>query len=254
MKPNWNFLWQDYAESASLNPAQKYRRKQIARLLDLDEFTKEAAVLDAGSGQGDQIHDLNHRYPSAHFLGLDISESGIRVSREKAPAANFICMDLGQQMVPPPEFQNWATHVICSELLEHVENPIQVLRNLHPFLKPGCRIVVTVPGGPMSAFDIYIGHRRHYNRRQLKQLLEKAGFRNCQVMTSGFPFFNLYRLTVIGRGQRLIQDVSTQQKDGSLPRMVRFVMGIFSILFTLNAPRYLPGWQLIAVANFEARD
>ncbi len=31
------------------------------------------------------------------------------------------------------------------------------------YLAPGCRLVVTVPGGPRSAFDRHIGHRRHFS-------------------------------------------------------------------------------------------
>jgi hypothetical protein len=101
----------------------------------------------------------------------------------------------------------------------------------------------------MSAFDRHIGHQQHFDRGNLKALIEQAGFHNCRVMTSGFPFFNLYRLTVIARGRLLIQDVSSQQEGGSLPWVARLVMRLFGILFNLNAPNHLPGWQLVAVAR-----
>ena len=40
---------------------------------------------------------------------------------------------------------------------------------------PPAPLVVTVPGGPMSAFDHHIGHRRHYDIPDLTALLEGRG-------------------------------------------------------------------------------
>jgi hypothetical protein len=61
---------------------------------------------------------------------------------------------------------------------------------------------------------------------------------------AGFPFFNLYRLTVIARGRKLVEDAT----DGDMPVMARVAMRAFSWLFRMNAVRTLRGWQLIAVA------
>jgi len=33
-----------------------------------------------------------------------------------------------------------------------------------------------VPGGPMSAFDRHVGHRRHFSAAALRQLLVNSGF------------------------------------------------------------------------------
>jgi glycosyltransferase involved in cell wall biosynthesis len=46
-----------------------------------------------------------------------------------------------------------------------VDEPARLLRNARTFLAPGCHLVVTVPGGPRSASDLRIGHRRHYDPR-----------------------------------------------------------------------------------------
>ena len=92
---------------------------------------------------------------------------------------------------------------MCSEVLEHLDDPATLLGNALPNLAPGCRLVVTVPGGPRSAFDRHIGHRRHYNRRDLRRLLEGVGLRVDGVIAAGFPFHTLYRLAVILRGERL---------------------------------------------------
>jgi len=91
----------DYADAASLNPAQRLRRHVIRSLLALGES------------------------PARVLVG-------------------------------------WATDATCSEVLEHVDDPKRLMVRSRTLLAPGCRLVVTVPGGPMSCFARHIGHRRHF--------------------------------------------------------------------------------------------
>ena len=85
-------------------------------------------------------------------------------------------------------------------MLEHVESRGALIRNAAPYMAPGCSLVVTVPGGPMSAFDRHIGHRRHFSPSDLRDLLRGAGFEIEMGGGRAFPFFNIYRLVVILRG------------------------------------------------------
>ena len=90
------------------------------------------------------------------------------------------------------EFTNWATHAVCSEVLEHVDDPVAFLKRARDYLAPGARLIVTVPGGPMSAFDRHIGHRQHFDRLKIRSMLEQAGYSVERTYLAGFPFFNLY--------------------------------------------------------------
>jgi hypothetical protein len=112
-----------------------------------------------------------------------------------------------------------------------------------PFLEPGCRLVVTVPGGPMSAFDRSIGHRRHFTPDSLSQILRESGFRVESAQRAGFPFFNLYRLVVIARGRRLTRDIGRGSATAGT------AMSAFGHLFRLNVDRSPFGWQVVAVAT-----
>ena len=95
----------------------------------------------------------------------------------------------------------------------------------------------------MSAFDHYIGHRKHYTPAELAALLNRSGFSVQAVYGAGFPFFNLYRATIILRGKRLLQDIS-----GSPTLAARVGMAMFGTLFHFNLMRW--GWQTIAVATY----
>ena len=243
MSQDWDHLWTQYAASAEQNPAQAFRRLLVVRSLGL---TPGSRLLDIGSGQGDLAQGLSALMPGLEVAGLDISISGIAESSRKVPGGRFFQADLLKPIELSGALDGWATHAVCTELLEHVSEPERVLANTLPLLAPGSLLIVTVPSGPMSAFDKHIGHLRHYRAEELKALLESVGYQVDGIWRAGFPFFNLYRLTVILRGKKLIKDAAS---DRPLPWSARFVMKIFRFLFRFNAVRMGPGWQLVALAR-----
>jgi hypothetical protein len=129
-----------------------------------------------------------------------------------------------------------------------LNDPVLLLRHAAEYMAPGCKLVVTVPGGWRNAFDAHIGHRRHYTPADLAALLERAGFTIESLFGAGFPFFNLYRLLTTLRGRRLIRDVS-----GPPGWLVRAGGVVFGALFRLNL-MHLWGWQTLAVARLPSHD
>jgi SAM-dependent methyltransferase len=239
---DWESHWARYAEAASRNPAQQMRHELITRLLRRDR--SPARLIDIGSGQGDLLLRLSAAFPSAQLVGLELSKSGVAVARRKVPRANFVVADL---FSPPAEiapFRGWASDAVCSEVLEHVDNPTTFLRASLPYMAERTRLVVTVPGGPMSAFDRYIGHRRHFTKRSLVRVLGESGFTVHRVLRTGFPFFNIYRGVVIARGEKLADDV-----HGGSSFAASLAMAVFRFLFTFNLTDSPFGWQLVAVAE-----
>ena len=243
-RDDWNRHWDDYASSAEYNPAQRFRRKLILSALALHQAAATPRVLDIGSGQGDFAVDVLAACPGAEVLGLELSASGVGIATRKAPAAQFLQCDLGQPHEPPPSHRGWATYAVCSEVLEHLDDPRLLLVNAQAWMAPGCKLIVTVPGGPMSAFDRHIGHRKHYAPQELRCLLEGAGFGVERASGAGYPFFDLYRRVVIARGSRLIEDVSRGPSPAA-----RIAMRVFDALFRLNLRSR--GWQTFAIATYQ---
>jgi SAM-dependent methyltransferase len=241
-RDDWDQHWDNYAAAAEQNPAQRYRRKLVFDLLELGGGSR---VLDIGSGQGDFAAELLQRHPGADLLGIEVSPAGIEISQRKAPSASFIVRDLMDPEPPPEDYRDWATHAVCSEVLEHVDDPGRVIANSLPYMQPGCRLVVTVPAGPMSAFDRHIGHRRHFSPADLRNLLHGAGFEVEMSGGAGFPFFNLYRLAVVLGGRRLVSVGDGVSESPS----ANAAMATFRTLFKLNLPIMRGGWQTVAVAR-----
>jgi hypothetical protein len=123
-----------------------------------------------------------------------------------------------------------------------------LLRNASGYLAPGCRIIVTVPGGPRTAFDRHIGHRKHFTESSLRSLLTRSGFVVQTIHRAGFPFFNLYKLAVLLRGQALIADLerSSDHKESLLSRAV---LRFFELTLDWSRRSSPFGWQLVAVAG-----
>ena len=243
---DWDRHWEDYAETAAKNPAQAYRRALVLRMLAADNRQRPMRILDVGSGTGDLAADIHTAFPSAEVLGIDISQAAVERAARKVPNATFLQRNLLHETVVPPRQRSWATHAVCSEVLEHVEEPRTLLANVRTYLAPDCRMIVTVPGGPMSAYDRHIGHRRHFTPHSLGVLLTETGFDVERAGRAGFPFFNLYRVAVLLRGRRLVDDGAHRASSLS----ARTATKVFDLLFKLNVADSPWGWQVFAAARF----
>ena len=240
----WEHHWRQFSAATRLNPAQAFRRNLIFRLLGDSANQPCTSLLDVGCGSGDQLEALGNRYPDAQLAGIDRSRTGLTVTARSFPDALLFPVDLEDRETIPDQLKNWASHAVCSEVLEHLDNPIAALGNLITCLKPGGQLVITVPGGPKSAFDRSIGHQRHYTAGQIKSDLQSAGYEVEIAAGAGFPSFNLYRLIVLMRGESLSADISGHP---SLP--ARAAMAVFRVLLKFwffNTPW---GWQVIALAR-----
>ena len=247
-RDNWDRHWDEYSQCAQDNPALEYRRKIIFSLLGLRGSGSGVRLLDIGSGQGDMAAAVRANFPSAGILGLELSQSGVEISRRKVPDARFVQRNLLDNSIPPNEQRGWATHAVCSEVIEHVDAPGRLLRNAQDYMLPGCILVVTAPGGPMSAFDRHIGHRKHYRPSEIDGLFRQAGYETERVTRAGFPFFNLYRCLVVLRGKKIIEDATVREK-GSASLPARIAMAMFHPLFRLNLDSSAWGWQMTGTAR-----
>jgi SAM-dependent methyltransferase len=249
---DWDVHWDRYGSAAQGNPANSYRHHLI--LSGMRGYPPRIRIVDIGSGQGELAVLLAHALPESEIRGVEYSAAGVERAREMAATANvesrltFSQRDLLRPLALQESERGWATVATCSEVLEHVDSPEVLLANSMEYLAPESRIIVTVPGGPRTAFDRHIGHRTHFTKRSLRDLLDNSGFDVLEVRQAGFPFFNLYKLVVLLRGKALIAELD--QGDSSPPsRLAGAVLRIFDIAFRWNLPSSPFGWQLIAVAT-----
>ena len=99
-----------------------------------------ARVLDAGCGHGALVHLLHER--GYRVTGVDTSEWIIEQARRHAPelADSFVHGDVASLPAGEP-----FDAIVCLEVLEHIPEPVGVLREFHDRLAPGGRLIATTP-------------------------------------------------------------------------------------------------------------
>jgi SAM-dependent methyltransferase len=132
----------------------------------VEEFAKElspgSSVLDVGCG----LRQYEECFEGREYVGLDVEESG-RDASEKRADTYFNGLDI------PYEDGNFDA-AICNEVLEHAIDPSRLLSEIHRVLRPGGRILVTVPfiwGEHEIPFDF-----RRYSSFGIEREFQQAGF------------------------------------------------------------------------------
>jgi len=92
--------------------------------------------VDAGCGTG-----LGLRHLPSGSTGLDINPRNMQKARQNAPLANVLQGDIENMPIRPGSVAT----VILTEVLEHFPNPADVVAHMHALLRPGGRLIGTVP-------------------------------------------------------------------------------------------------------------
>jgi len=243
----WDKHWDEINNATELNPAQLYRHRLLTQLVR-NLCRPIDTIIDFGSGQGDLIRMLAPDLQNCRVLGLELSEVGISIARRKTLSAKFYQVDLQADDLPYPEVHGIGTLCLCSEVVEHLDHPRKFLINVRQFMAPGGRLIITVPSGPMNAFERSIGHRQHFTPDSITTLIQSAGLKVSKVYRAGFPFFNLYKIIARLRGEKARHDAATST-NGSPSILVRIVFAAFGLLFRFNLRNTPFGWQLIIIAE-----
>lgn len=110
----------------------------------LDEHgidTTSRTVLDWGTGPGIVLHHIVRDSPPRRIVGHDTSEVALAKARELMPDGHFLVADIYQPVSDQYDV------VLCTEVLEHLENPAAALQNLLAARAPSGVLIVTVPDG-----------------------------------------------------------------------------------------------------------
>ena len=99
-------------------------------------------------------------------LEIDDSLRNILINR------GFKCYD------KPGSITKTYSGIYTSNVLEHIDDDVEALRNIHAMLKPGGHLVIYVPAFMClySKLDSSIGHYRRYHKEELFEKLRKSRF------------------------------------------------------------------------------
>ena len=163
-------------------PHRVRRRLEARRLLRwCRDLPPQARILDVGCGDGFHMQ-LLRQFGGREWTveGVDASPWAVRTGR-----ARGLTIHLGtvQDVGLPPESYDLALLIAT---IEHVDDPLAVLRAVAGLLRPGGRALIVTDNTDTPSFRLFAGRHwggyhfpRHwnlFNRRNLSRLARQAGF------------------------------------------------------------------------------
>jgi glycosyltransferase involved in cell wall biosynthesis len=174
-----------YGISDKVYVADAYGSEILARLNRAPRFTKWMAdtirpyvgdrVLEIGAGIGNLTANL---VPRTEYHASDINPhylDRLETLKQTRPYLQVHYTDASAaETYPAEQFDT----VICMNVVEHIENDVEALRNIRRSLDKNGRAIVLVPNGPrlFGSLDRVLGHYRRYTREQLVRACQDAGF------------------------------------------------------------------------------
>jgi SAM-dependent methyltransferase len=157
-------------------------------------FPRFRSFLEVGCGTGYVLQGVQRAFPNAEIAGAELFGEGLAHAEQRAPEADLYEFDA--RNIP---FEEEFDVVGAFDMLEHVDDDDQALRELHRASRPGGGIVVTVPQHPWlwSEVDVFSHHCRRYRSGELRAKLEHAGFevlRTTSFVSLLLPLMALSRL------------------------------------------------------------
>lgn len=200
-------------------------KRRILKMFNYLEVKSTDNILDAGCGEGFYELIFKELY-DCKVTGVDINQELIDLARKHIGNNKKIKFEV-QDVRKLPYKNNTFDKIICTEVLEHIEDDEAVAKELYRVLKPGGVLAVTVPNenypffwdplnnvremlgfGHFNSKSRFLGgiwsydHKRLYSPLAIRELLGESGFKptRVEVITKyGLPF----NLLILNLGKTL---------------------------------------------------
>ncbi|MCD4793730.1 MAG: class I SAM-dependent methyltransferase [Bacteroidales bacterium] len=140
---------------------------------------KDVKILELGCGEGLLACEIKKLFPNFNYTGLDINDEIISEARKTCPDTKF---EVGSIYELKEYYQEKFDYVIVSEVLEHIEEPLKALTEIHKLNSD--RFIFSVPNEPiwrflnmmrlkyLKDFGNTPGHIQHWSKKAFKMLIQ----------------------------------------------------------------------------------
>ena len=150
----------------------------------------DGLMLDVGCGEGRHIFGVMQDHPTMKCIGIDMDKTSLNKAEEgyeyfesiSKAGAEFL---EGSAYSLPFDNDSFDL-IICSEVLEHLHEYNDAVKEIHRVLKPGGKFYASVPASWPEKVCWYLseeyqnqpgGHLRIFNQNSLVNEIEEKGFK-----------------------------------------------------------------------------
>lgn len=183
---------------------------------------KNTKVLDLGCGTGDFIADLQKR--GCEVWGVDFNKNAINYAKECFGLENIFLMPCDEffQLSNLPKFDI----ITCFEIIEHLDNPLEFIREAGRLLKPEGIIVLSTPSRErllvnLPKWDFPPNHLTRWNKKAISNLFKKINFKiaNFQYVEEFEVLYGLMvekiRFGLVAKVKKALKNKETAVKKGT---------------------------------------
>ncbi len=181
----WRGPWRD---AAARGPGFRSRYATLLRLMG----THGAAgrFVEFGAGVGAFLPIAAARFPWLEISAHDGSSAALEALRARPGLAAVY----GGALDGALELGRAFDVIVCSEVLEHIDDHAAALAAVVRHLRPGGRLYLSVPlrRALWTQVDDAVGHVRRYERGELAGMCRGLGLQVLDDLSTGFPLYNAY--------------------------------------------------------------
>ncbi|MDK1032052.1 MAG: class I SAM-dependent methyltransferase [Planctomycetia bacterium] len=177
--------------------------RNLARVFDhhaarVFRYATGGRLLDIGCAYGFLLERFEDDFETH---GIDISNHAIKVAKERLKKSNLLVHDIAQQL---PFADGFFDVVTAADVLEHVRNPKQVLKNVTRVLRPGGMLYVASPNNNLVRQLLYKipDHLEHHvslmHIAEMVACLERLGYEVLEKRTLLNVIFKIHFSSSIG--------------------------------------------------------
>ena len=154
------------------------------------ELNGSGIMLDVGCGEGRHIFGIMQEHPEMKCIGLDMDNDSLHKAEEGYEYFKSIS-NAGAEFIKGsayslPFLDNSLDLIVCSEVLEHLHQYNDAVKEIHRVLKPGAKFYASVPASWPEKICWALskdyqnqpgGHLRIFNQSGLVSEIEESGFK-----------------------------------------------------------------------------
>ena len=152
------------------------------------KIAKNKRFLDVGSGSGQFLYEMKQF--GMDIYGVEPSDFDEKTAKEKK--LNILKSDLIKANYP----SNYFDIITFNHVLEHVNNPLKTIKEIHRILKKDGALIIGVPNSNSLAYWLFkknwyqldvLRHLFNFSDKNLGNLLKKEGFKIKKVRYNSRP-------------------------------------------------------------------